>query len=127
MNKLINMKKKLQMLTKRELLIGVGCLFIGALMVFIYARAELSSNKKLTARILSNAIGSMEASQALAESCSEAYNTATACVSHLSTCNLNVESKKLDEFNTQKKMADQQINKMNYDMKQIIQEVSAKR
>ena len=121
------MKKKIQMLTKRELIIGILFLFVGALIVFIYMRSEISSNKKLTARILSNAIGSMEASQNLAESCSEAYNTAATCVSNLSTCNLQEEAKKLDLFNARRKNADQQIDRMNQDMKKIIDEVSANR
>lgn len=121
------MKKKIQIITKKDLIIGITCLFIGALIVFIYTKAELSSNKKLIARILSNAIGSMEASQSLAESCSDAYNTATACVSNLSTCNLQEEAKKLDAFNTRRKNADQQIDRMNEDMKQIIDDVSANR
>ncbi len=121
------MKKKIQILSKKELLIGMACLFIGALVVFIYTRAELSSSEKLTARILSNAIGSMEASQNLAESCSEAYNTATACATHLSTCNFEEEARKLDEFNVKRKNADLQIESMNQDMKKIIDEVSANR
>lgn len=121
------MKKKTQVLTKKELLIGLTCLLLGALIVFAYAKVELSTSKKLTVRILSNAIGSMEASQALAESCSEAYNTATACVSNLSTCNLEEEAKKLDVFNTKREQSDQQIELMNQDMKKIIEEVSANR
>ena len=115
------------MFNKRELLIGLICLFVGALAVFMYMSTELSSNKDLTKRILSNAIGSMEASQSLAESCSEAYNTATACVSNLSTCNLQEEAKRLDEFNTRRKHADEQIDWMNEDMRKIIEEVSNKR
>ncbi len=121
------MKKKTLMLNRRELFIGLICFSVGALAVFMYMNAELSSNKKLTTRILSNAIGSMKASQTLSESCSEAYNTATACVSNLSTCNLQEEAKKLDTFNTRKKHADQQIDWMNQDMKKIIEEVSANR
>lgn len=112
---------------KRELLIGLFCLSVGGLAVFMYMNTGLISNKELTRRILSNAIGSMQASQNLAESCSKAYSTATACVSNLSTCNLEAEAKKLDEFNTQKMMADQQIELMNQDMKKIIEEVSTNR
>jgi len=121
------MKKKTQVLPKKELLIGLICLLIGALIVFVYAKIELSTSKKLTARILSNAIGSMEASQSLAESCSSAYNTATACVSNIKTCNFEEEAEKLDEFNTRKKHADQQIKLMNEDMEKIIEDVSTNR
>ncbi len=121
------MKKKTPMLNKRELLIGLTCLSVGALGVFMYMNTELSSNKELTKRILSNAIGSMQASQNLAESCSEAYNTSSTCVANLSTCNLQEEAKKLDAFNLRRQQADEQINQMNKNMEQIIKNVSAKR
>lgn len=111
-------------MSKLEVLVGTTCFILGVLTT-VFLKSESNSNKKLTLRILSNAIGSMEASQSLAESCSRAYNTATACVSNLDTCNIQEEAKKLDEFNTRKIYADQQIDLMNQDMKKIIQEVSA--
>ena len=66
----------------------------------------------------------MKASQELANSFSDAYNAATACVSNLKTCNLEEQGKKLDEFNARRKNADQQIDWMNQDMTKIIEEVS---
>jgi len=107
-------------MNKREFVVGVACLVLGVLITALYLNSKLSSNRKLTARILSNAIGSMEASQNLAESCSDAYNAASRCVSNLSTCNLQKESMKLDEFNTRRKHADQQIDLMNKGMEKII-------
>lgn len=121
------MKKKTQVINKRELLIGLSCLFIGALAVFIYMNTELNTNKKLTKRILSNAIGSMEASQTLAQSCSDAYNTATTCVTNINTCNIEEEGKKLDEYNYKRGQAEEIIDWMSEDMKKIIEETKAKR
>lgn len=114
-------------MNKREVLVGMGCFILGTIITIAFFKSELNTNKKLTSRILSNAIGAMKASHSLAESCSDAYNTVTACVSDLKTCDIEVEAKKLDEFNTRRKHADEQIDWMNKDMEKIIEEVSANR
>lgn len=114
-------------LDKREssfLLIGV---IIGSIAIYLVMNQKLNSQRSITKRILNNSIQGMKASQELASSCSEAYNTATSCVANLKTCNLDEQIKKLDEFNTRKKHADQQIDLMNEDMKKIIEEVSTNR
>ncbi len=94
-------------LNRRELLVGLVSIFVGGLVSYAFTYHQIQSHNKLTARILSNAIKSMEASQNLAESCSEAYSTASKCVTNLSTCNLQEEEKKLDIFNTRRKHADE--------------------
>lgn len=121
------MKKNIQKLNRRELILGISCILIGVAIAYLFIGGQIREQKKLTARILKNSIQSMEASQNLAQSCSEAYNTATGCVTHLGTCNLEAESKRLDEYNTRKMHADQQIELMNQDMKKIIEEVSTNR
>jgi hypothetical protein len=112
---------------KREVIIGIFCLLLGLLVSYLTTRSQIESNKGLTKRILSNAIQSMEASKEMADSCAEAYNTATICVANLRTCNIEEETKKLDEFNTRRKHADTQIDWMGKDMQRIIKEVSASR
>ena len=65
----------------------------------------------------------MTASKEIADSCSSAYNTATSCVSNLSTCDIEAESRKLDDFNYKRGQAERVIDWMSEDMKQIIEEV----
>ena len=105
-------------------LIGI---LIGSIATYLIFNQKLNSQKVLTKRILNNSIQSMKASQELANSCSDAYKTATACVSNLKTCNVKEQAKKLDEFNARRKRADPQIDWMNQDMIKIIEEVSANR
>ena len=69
----------------------------------------------------------MEASQNFAESCSDAYNAASECASNINSCDLKKEAQRLDEFNTEREHADQQIDWMNKDLQVIIEEVSANR
>lgn len=115
------------MLNRKNIIIGIICILAGSLITYALTRTEIQSQRKLTARILTTAVQSMEISQSLAESCSDAYNTATSCVSNLKTCNLEEEAKKLDLFNARRKNADQQIDRMNEDIKKIIEDVSANR
>ncbi len=118
------MKKTIQKISKREIAIGIFCILVGMLITYLLIGNDVKSQKKLTSRILTNAVQSMEASQSLAESCSEAYNTATACVSNLSTCNTQEETKKLDAFNIKKEQADKKIKVANEELGSIIEEVS---
>ncbi len=69
----------------------------------------------------------MTAFKEITDSCSSAYNTATKCVSNLSSCDIELETKRLDEYNAQRINADQQINFANQDLQKIINEVSTKR
>jgi len=112
-------------MSKREVLIGFGCFVLSTIITTSYFRIELDANKKITKRILSNAVKSMKTSRTMANSCSSAFALATNCVANLSTCNIQEESKKLDIFNRQKKLADQEINYLNQDMKEIIEQVKA--
>lgn len=114
-------------LNRRETFIFLAGLIIGSAIIFLITNHKIASQKSLTKRILNNSIQSMKASQDLASSCSEAYNTATACVSNLHSCNIKEETKKLDEYNTRRKHADTIIDWANQDMKQIIEEVSTNR
>ncbi len=120
------MKKNIQKRNKRELIIGISCILIGAIITYLLIGNKIKEQKNLTSRILKNSIQSMEASNELANSCADAYKTATACVTNLQSCNILEESKKLDEYNTRRKHADTIIDWANKDMKQIIEEVSTK-
>lgn len=121
------MKKNTQKLNKRDLIIGISCILIGVVFTYLLVGNQIKEQKKLTSRILKNSIQSMEASNELANSCADAYKTATTCVSNLQSCNVTEESKKLDEYNTRRKHADTIIDWANQDMKEIIEEVSANR
>jgi len=121
------MKKNTQKLNKRDLIIGISCILIGVVFTYLLVGNQIKEQKKLTSRILKNSIQSMEASKEMADSCTQAYNTATACVSNLQSCNLTEETKKLDEFNTRRKHADTIIDWANEDMKKIIEDVSSNR
>lgn len=112
---------------KKQLVIRMVISFIaGGVVIFAFTRAEVNTNKELTKRILSNSLQSMTASKEIADSCASAYNTATACVLNLNTCNIEEESKKLDEFNYRRGKAEETIDWMSEDMKRIIEEVKAK-
>lgn len=116
---------KINTTKKNILFVGFICFILGLVVMFFISREQVQSQKKLTVRILTNAVQSMQAFQKMADSCSDAYDTVTACVSNLKTCNIEAESKKLDEFNTKREQADQQINLINEDMKKIIEDVKA--
>ena len=118
---------KMNTTKKNILFVGFFCFILGLVVMFFISREQIKSQKKLTARILTNSIQSMKASQALANSCSDAYNTATTCVANLKTCNIEEQAKKLDEYNSQRIQADQKINSANQDIQKIIEEVSTNR
>ena len=84
---------------------------------------KIAYQKDLTQRILNNSVQSMSASKEIADTCTSAYNTATACVGNLSTCNIEEEAKKLDELNYKRGQAEEIIDWMNDDMRKIIEEV----
>ncbi|HVZ67046.1 MAG TPA: hypothetical protein VG917_02185 [Patescibacteria group bacterium] len=114
-------------LNRRETYIFLAGLIIGSVIIFLITSHKIASQKSLTKRILNNSIQSMEASNELANSCADAYKTATTCVSNLQSCNIAEESKKLDEYDTRRKHADIIIDWANRDMEQIIKEVSTNR
>lgn len=118
---------KINTAKKTEIAIGIICFVLGIVVMMLVSRQQIQTQKKLTARILSNAVQSMNASQKLANSCSNAYNTATTCVANIKSCNIEEQTKKLDEFNAQRIQADQQINLANKDIQNIIEEVSTNR
>ena len=121
------MKKNIQKLNKREFLIGIVCILVGMLITYLLIGNDVKNQKKLTSRILNNSIQSMEASKKMADSCADAYHTATTCVTNLKTCDIKEQAEKLDGFNEIRKHADQQIDWMNQDMKRIIEEVKINR
>lgn len=117
------MKKIIQKINKESLIFGSVCLVIGVLLSYFLMLQKVNHQKDLTKRILSNSLQSMQASKQIADTCTQAYNTATACVSNLNTCNIEAETKKLDEFNYRRGQAEEIIDWMGNDMKAIIEEV----
>lgn len=116
---------KINTANKNIFLVGFIGFVLGLVVMFFISRGQVQSQKKLTVRILTNSIQSMEASQHLSESCSNAYNTIAACVSSLKSCNIDEEAKKLDTFDSIRKNSDKEIEKANTEMKKIIEEVKA--
>jgi hypothetical protein len=110
------MKKNIQKLNKRELIIGTSCLLIGVIITYLLIGNKVNEQKKLTSRILKNSIQSMEASNELANSCADAYKTATACVSNLQSCNITEESKKTRriQYKTKARRHDYRLGKQRY-------------
>lgn len=114
-------------LNKREVSFFLIGLIIGSIVIFLITNQKINNQKSLTKRILNNSLQSMEASKQIADSCAQAYNTATACVSNLNTCNVEEEAKKLDEFNYKRGQAEEIIDWMGDDMEKIIKDVKANR
>lgn len=110
---------------KKEVYIGILGIIIGVLLTYLIMLQQVRYQKNLTKRILNNSIQSMQASKGIADTCTSAYNAATACVSNLRTCNIEAETKRLDEFNTRRQHAEQQIDWVGEEMKKIIEEVKA--
>lgn len=121
------MKSKINSIKKNNFIVALVCFIAGGIIVFAFTRVEINTNKELTKRILNNSIQSLTASKEIADTCAEAYNTATACVANLSTCNIEEESKKLDEFNYRRGQAEVIIDFVGEDMQKVIQDVSANR
>lgn len=111
----------------KEILIGIAGIAIGFLLSYLLLTQKINYQKNLTKRILSNSVQSMQASKEIADTCSQAYNTATACVSNLNTCDIEAEAKKLDEFNYKRGQTEEIIDWMGDDMKEIIEEVKSNR
>ncbi len=110
---------------QKIVILAIICILTSSIITYAFTRNEINSQKKLTKRILTNAVKSMESSKEIADSCAQAYTTATACVSNLNTCDIKAESKKLDEFNYRRGQAEEIIDWMGDDMKEIIEEVKA--
>jgi len=117
------MKKPI--INKSTIILIASGFTLGALATFLFTYSQIQYQKDLTKRILKNSVQSMTASKEIADSCTAAYNTATACVGNLSTCNIEEESKKLDELNYKRGQAEEIIDWMSDDMKKIIEEVKA--
>ena len=112
------MKKQIN----KQFLMVVMSFVLGASLMYAYTRAEIQKNKEITARIIKTSISSLQASQSLANSCSEAYTTVTNCVSNLNSCNLQKEAQKLDSFELQKEQANEQITNSNREFRAIIKD-----
>lgn len=121
------MKKNILKIDKKYLMLGLICLAVGFFIAYFLMLQKVNHQKELTKKILDNSLRSMTASKEIADSCTQAYNTATACVSNLNTCNIEAEGKKLDEFNYKRGQAEEVIDWMGEDMKAIIEEVKANR
>lgn len=111
--------------SQKVVIIVIFCILASSFITYAYTRNEINSQKKLTKRVLTNAVKSMKSSKEIADSCTLAYKTATACVSNLNTCDIEKESKKLDEYNYRRGRAEEIIDWMSEDMKEIIKEVKA--
>lgn len=116
--------KKLNINKFTAVLVATGFI-MGVLVTFLFTNSQIQYQKNLTKRILSNSVQSMTASKKIADSCAAAYNTATAYVSNLNTCDIEAEAKKLDEYNYKRGQAEEIIDWMGDDMEKIIEEVKA--
>ena len=119
------MKKNILKIDKKSLVIGFACIIIGFLVSYFLMLQKVNHQKDLTKRILNNSVQSMTASKEIADTCTHAYNTATACVGNISTCNIEEEAKKLDELNYKRGQAEEIIDWMSDDMKKIIEEIKS--
>lgn len=110
---------------RKEVVIGICGIASGLVIGYFLMLQKVNYQKDLTKRILNNSVQSMTASKQIADTCTQAYNTATACVSNLNTCDIEAEAKKLDQFNYKRGQAEEIIDWMGDDMKKIIEEVKA--
>ncbi len=110
---------------KKELVIGVCGVVFGIVVGYFFMLQKVNHQKDITKRILNNSVQSMTASKQIADTCTQAYNSATTCVSNLNTCDIEAEAKKLDEFNYKRGQAEEIIDWMGDDMKNIIEEVKS--
>jgi predicted RND superfamily exporter protein len=116
--------KKLN-IDKSTIILIVTGFIVGVIATFLFTRSQIQYQKNLTKRILNNSVQSMQATKQIADTCTQAYNTATACVSNLNTCDIEAEAKKLDQFNYKRGQAEEIIDWMGDDMEKIIEEVKA--
>ncbi len=112
------MKKRIN----KQYLFSVIFFLLGAVLMYAFTRAEIHKNKEITARIIKTSISSLQSSQSLADSCSEAYTTVTKCVSNINSCNIHEEAQKLDSFELQKEQANEQIKSTNRELRTIIKD-----
>lgn len=119
------MKKNILKIDKKNFIIGLIFLIAGFFLAYFMMLQKVNYQKDLTKKILNNSLQSMTSSKEIADTCSEAYQTATSCVSNLDRCDIEAEAKKLDEFNYKRGQAEEIIDWMNEDMKKIIQEVKS--
>lgn len=117
------MKKPI--INKSTIILIASGFILGALVTFLFTNPQIQYQRDLTKRILNNSVQSMTASKEIADTCSEAYRTATSCVSNLETCDIEAEAKKLDEYNYKRGQAEEIIDWMSEDMKKIIDEVKS--
>lgn len=121
------MKKNTLKISKEEIAIALVGIIVGTIFGYLFTLQKINYQKDLTKRILNNSIQSMAASKQIADTCSEAYTTATECVSNLNTCDIESEAKKLDDYNYKRGQAEEIIDWMSEDMKKIINETKANR
>lgn len=108
---------------KREIVIGVLCFVFGILVMTLYAKYEITKNNNLTKRIIKTSLKNIQANHTIAESCANAYDTVTNCLSNLSSCNLQQETKKLDMYEHQKEKANQQMKEGNQQLEAILKDL----
>lgn len=105
---------------KKEILIAITAFLLGVGIMYVYSRNELDTNKTFTRRIIDNSINSIEASNVLVNTCSNAYKEFGTCVLDLKSCNLEESKKKLQILNKQKEQAEEQIRSVTKDMDSLI-------
>ncbi len=97
---------------KKTLLFLLPAIFffaLGCFAMYMVLRGKVATQGELTQRILTNCVGSLQASDQLNKSCVGAYNTAATCVSNFNKCNIKTESKKLSEYNLQRQEAEKAL------------------
>lgn len=107
----------------KKFLLPVLCFLLGLMLMYFYSRTELTSNKRITAKILNNCIDSFQASNTLINSCSEAYKTFGSCILDLENCNMQESARKLEVLNKQREQAEVQIGNTTREMGEIVNEV----
>lgn len=111
------------MIKKKEIVIAVIFFLLGLGLMYASNRSELALKKEITRKIIDNCIQSLTASNSLINSCSDAYKEASACITKGNDCNMTESAKKLDAFNEQRQLAEEQIRNATKDMDSIIESV----
>jgi hypothetical protein len=89
-------------------------------------KSILNRNNGYTVRIIDNCSASLATSQTLLDNCGEAYHVATSCASHLNTCDVANEAKKLEVLNDQRIAAETKLTQLTKDLQSIIPETNGK-
>lgn len=110
---------------KKTILFLLPALFffaLGCFSMYMVLRGKVEQQGHLTQRILLNCVGSLKASDQINKSCIGAYNTAATCVSNIKSCDIKKESKKLVEYNSQRQIAEKELQNYIIETGNIVQD-----